>query len=86
MNDKLEILKQKAKDKPIYNMARDELSNYIDDMFEKYDTSSVPYKYRVRSFKEVYDDLINIDFEVNSEGIITGEEYEEWVRGKRCWK
>ncbi|MGL6184834.1 MAG: hypothetical protein ACRC1T_05585 [Clostridium chrysemydis] len=35
---------------------------------------------KVRSFKEVYDDLADIDFDINGEGVITGEEYGEWVR------
>lgn len=35
---------------------------------------------KVRTFKEVYDDLIDIDFDTNNEGVVTGEEYEEWVK------
>lgn len=83
MNDKLEILKQKTKDKPLYNMSKDEIESYIDDIFEKYDeTSNIPYKYRIRSFKELYKDIADIDFDVNKETVITGEEYEDWVKEK----
>lgn len=32
---------------------------------------------KVRTFKEVYDDLVDIDFDTNNEGVVTGEEYEK---------
>lgn len=81
MNSKIENLKQKAKYKPLYNMPKDELNSYMNDIFQKYDeTSGVPYKYRVRTFKEVYDDLVDIDFDANNERVVTGEKYKEWVK------
>ncbi|MDC4245597.1 hypothetical protein [Clostridium perfringens] len=71
MNNKLANLKHEAKNKPIYNMSKDEINVYMNDMFEKYDeTLNIPYKYRIRSFKELYEDIADIDFDVNKKMLL----------------
>ncbi|HFD2052185.1 TPA: hypothetical protein ACF2DE_002916 [Clostridium perfringens] len=37
-------------------------------------------KYKIRTFEEVHDDIADIDFDISGEGVITGEEYEDWVK------
>lgn len=35
---------------------------------------------KVRSFKELYEDLKDIEFKKTNENVVTGEEYENWVK------
>lgn len=35
---------------------------------------------KIRSFEEIYNDLMDINFEPIGENVITGEEYEDWIK------
>lgn len=35
---------------------------------------------KIRSFEEIYNDLIDIKFEPSGDNVITGEEYEDWIK------
>lgn len=37
---------------------------------------------KIRSFEEIHNDLMNINFEPVKENVITGEEYEDWVKAR----
>lgn len=36
----------------------------------------------VRSFEELYNELIKVDFIETDKNVVTGEEYEDWIKEK----